>query len=1493
MSWPLSQDYNEAVQDPATGFGDPELKQGQAAVNSLGIPMPRSGNFADVYEVTTPRGKWAVKCFTRQIPGLGERYKEISAYLKQTPLPFMVEFSYLEQGIRVRSAWYPVLKMHWVEGFNLNQFVKDNLERPQLLDIICQIWVKLATRLDEAQMAHCDLQHGNVLLVPGTKAGSLAVKLVDYDGMCVPALSMLKTIEVGHPNFQHPQRAKEGIYSLEVDHFSHLVIYTSIRALMTGGRGLWQKYDNGDNLLFRASDFEKPAQSALFRELGQFPDAGIRQLTDMLVQALARPLAEAPRLPEIAGKLPPVGKSTALTRSVPPPVAAPPVAAPAATANYGLAAEEEEAVASPRPRRRREKKGHGLLWGALAAGLAFIFLAVGGVAAFMFLRHKPTETPVAQNARNNPGNNLPARNEPKGKQEKQNEPNVVVEPNPDPMPRPVVDPGLLARVDLTQHVVSAASAVGKWTRTKDGLQAITQGQDGGALVAVPADLPGSYDLRVQFTRARAGDTITVIFPVGPARCQFWMDYFETIGGLSLKEHVDPRFNRSKVEPKERPANDVRHTLDLEVRVQKDDATIRALLDDQPYLTWKGKVDDVAVSFNWPLPGTSKLGIGCGQNSLVTFHSVTVREADAPKPPVEPVPGAPAEIASVTCAAPISNLSISADGKRALGTTAGSAIYVWELDGGRALKEIHTDVRVIYGACFLPGDREALVTRADGALEVIDLEQQKTVRVFEGKFGTPFYLAVTPDGKRALSGGGRDDQSLHYWDVATGRELRQIPAGGSLQKRLSISADGQRALMDVSGSACLWDSKKGAAVQKVPVRIEAAMPSLLLSSDGKRALICSGMQFVYWDVDKNRELARFTPPQQPVSFAFSPDGRRALVGGSGLLVKNKKGEPTNGVMSLYDLEKRQLIRDFESTPSMIDSVAFTPDGRRAVSSQGDRTLRLWQLPEPPPKVAPVPEVAGAPGEIASVTYRAAPIHNLSVSADGKRALGTTSGRAIYLWELDGARAIKAIQSDDRVIYDASFLPGDREALVTRSDGTLEVLDLEQGKVARTFEGKFDTAFHLGVTADGKRALSGGRKDPALHLWDVATGRELSQTPLDGALQKLSVSADGQRALIDISGGLYLWDANKRPVIRKVPVKKEASPSARLSPDGKRALICSGMQFIYWDVDNNRELARFTPPQQPVSLAFSADGRRALAGGSGLLVKNKKGEPTNGVMSLYDLEKRQLIRDFESTPSMIDSVAFTPDGRRAVSSHGDRTLRLWQLPESQGPVAVRDPAPAPVPGQPRSVPLRFKDGTYVELANSAGLLDWNKDLTIEMNLKLPEPTRSRVYHLIGASTWHIDLNTGNDPQATWIPTAGFAYEGRGTGASYNGKFPLTAGGWHHVAFVHRGTTLDLYVDGKAFATRNFDKGVKASDSPISIGGGTVKDVIYPLDAELRGLRISSKARYQGLRFTPPKQLTKDASSVVLLDFSGEGDKLADLAGDHDGKIVGGSEWVGGGQ
>ena len=301
MSWPKATDYHEAIQSLRFTLGDEELRAGELALNRRGLPLLWSGNFADVYKVHCPASgnTWAVKCFTREVPGLHDRYREISAHLEQARLPFMVEFRYLDEGIRCAGQWYPILKMRWVEGTGLNQFVAQYLHQPGTLRQLQQLWVKLAGRLREARLAHGDLQHGNVLLVPVPGSEQLGLRLIDYDGMYVPSLAGRRSGEVGHPAYQHPQRAREGIYSGEVDRFSHLVIYTAVQCLLAHPQELWARFDNGDNLLFRDADFQRPGESALLRALWEMGDEQVRALTGRLALACRQPLQEAPWLDQV------------------------------------------------------------------------------------------------------------------------------------------------------------------------------------------------------------------------------------------------------------------------------------------------------------------------------------------------------------------------------------------------------------------------------------------------------------------------------------------------------------------------------------------------------------------------------------------------------------------------------------------------------------------------------------------------------------------------------------------------------------------------------------------------------------------------------------------------------------------------------------------------------------------------------------------------------------------------------------------------------------------------------------------------------------------------------------------------------------------------------------------------------------------------------------------------------------------------------------------
>jgi hypothetical protein len=284
----MSQDYNEVIQNPLQAFSNDDLRTGVVLVGPMGVPLPRSGNFADVYHV---RGadlrEWAVKCFTRPTVGLDVRYAQVSDALARAKLPFTVGFEFLSEGIQVGGVWRQVVKMEWVEGLMLNQVVRENADRPNVLAALSQLWAKLCRRLRKARIAHADLQHGNVILVPGARTGVYELKLIDYDGMYVSTLANTPTRETGHPAYQHPERASE-TYSPDLDRFPHLVVATALKALESGGSPLWARYDNGDNLPFEPQDFRNPSESKFMRELWATGNPEIRALVGRLVLSCGR-----------------------------------------------------------------------------------------------------------------------------------------------------------------------------------------------------------------------------------------------------------------------------------------------------------------------------------------------------------------------------------------------------------------------------------------------------------------------------------------------------------------------------------------------------------------------------------------------------------------------------------------------------------------------------------------------------------------------------------------------------------------------------------------------------------------------------------------------------------------------------------------------------------------------------------------------------------------------------------------------------------------------------------------------------------------------------------------------------------------------------------------------------------------------------------------------------------------------------------------------------
>lgn len=296
MAWPMPQDYSEAVQNPHLTFSDSELKRGQVELDKLGLPIPCTGAFAVVFKIKILPQYWAVKCFTSEISDQQRRYEAISTYLAKVALPYTVPFQYMQNGIKVCGTSYPLLKMEWVKGESLSSFISRSLNYPETLFSLAKVWAKMVGDLKAVNIAHGDLQHGNILVVGDQ------LKLIDYDGMFVPALARQQSNEIGHRNYQLPSRSRWD-FGPYLDNFSAWVIYVSLVALAVHPE-LWNAHQGGDEcLIFREDDFQNPASSALLSDLRSSPNDQLRFLTEMFISFF---FLSPQDIPSLDGNLPSV-----------------------------------------------------------------------------------------------------------------------------------------------------------------------------------------------------------------------------------------------------------------------------------------------------------------------------------------------------------------------------------------------------------------------------------------------------------------------------------------------------------------------------------------------------------------------------------------------------------------------------------------------------------------------------------------------------------------------------------------------------------------------------------------------------------------------------------------------------------------------------------------------------------------------------------------------------------------------------------------------------------------------------------------------------------------------------------------------------------------------------------------------------------------------------------------------------------------------------------
>ena len=286
MTYPLISEYVEAVRNAEDNFD--KLRNLRPVTDDNGNPVMTSGNFAVVFKMRDEKNDklYAVKCFLKDQPNRAENYRMIAEELEFVSSSFLTKFQYLDNELFVDSAnadgeEFPVLLMDWVEGTNLDRYIRQHLHDSYQLHLLAYQFSRLAMWLMPQPFAHGDLKPDNIMV---REDGTLV--LIDYDGMFVPAMKGQKAREMGSPDFRHPART-EDTFNEHIDDFSLASILFSLRVIAEEP-ALLEKYGAADRLLFSEKDYRAIHDCQLLKDIFPAECQEVNTLVGLFIIALTQ-----------------------------------------------------------------------------------------------------------------------------------------------------------------------------------------------------------------------------------------------------------------------------------------------------------------------------------------------------------------------------------------------------------------------------------------------------------------------------------------------------------------------------------------------------------------------------------------------------------------------------------------------------------------------------------------------------------------------------------------------------------------------------------------------------------------------------------------------------------------------------------------------------------------------------------------------------------------------------------------------------------------------------------------------------------------------------------------------------------------------------------------------------------------------------------------------------------------------------------------------------
>ena len=378
--------------------------------------------------------------------------------------------------------------------------------------------------------------------------------------------------------------------------------------------------------------------------------------------------------------------------------------------------------------------------------------------------------------------------------------------------------------------------------------------------------------------------------------------------------------------------------------------------------------------------------------------------------------------------------------------------------------------------------------------------------------------------------------------------------------------------------------------------------------------------VFSDAGRNAEAGTF--------LAFSPDGRRVVT---------TADSSTAQVWDAYSGTRLATLGAHQGTVTL---AVFSADGKRIVTTSEDGTARIW-------------DVDAAPAR-AILTLKAddGPIIMAAISPDGTRVVTTSGDNAtsptLRLWDATNGRALAKLRDYDEKVNSASFSPDGTRIVTTSDDTTARLWDAATGRAIVALAGHELPVASSAFSRDGKLIVTAS-KDKTARVWDAYSGAFLvALEGHDDEVSSAAFSPDGKRVVTASNDNTArVWDVASGRAIVVLAGHKSQVNCATFSEDGERVLTTSDDATArLWDLSSGRTLATLTGHDGKVNCAaFSENGTRVVTASEDKTVR------------LWDVGMGRVLQEFKGHRGKVFSAAFSPDGKLIVTASDDGTARVW--------------------------------------------------------------------------------------------------------------------------------------------------------------------------------------------------------------------------------------------